>query len=155
MIKRIRRQDMNREVSGVNLYLKSFPGATVDHMKHYIEPTISTNPDGIILHCGTNNLRNEEPVDIANKIIDLAMTSKRRVRDVAISSLVIRNDSEELEAKRQEVNTILERALRDLPLHFINHDNIEEKHLDKWGLHLNFSGTNMMAGNFIDFLNET
>ena len=155
MIKRIRRQDMNREISGVNLYLKSFPGATVDHMRHYIEPTISTNPDGIILHCGTNNLRNEEPVDIANKIIDLAMTSKRRVRDVAISSLVIRSDSEELDAKRQKVNAILERALRDLPLHFINHDNIEEKHLDKWGLHLNFSGTNMMAGNFIDFLNET
>ena len=56
MIKRIRKQDMNREINGANLYLKSFPGATVDHMKHYIELTISTNPDGIILHCGTNSL---------------------------------------------------------------------------------------------------
>ena len=138
MIKRIRRQDMNREISSVNLYLKSFPRATVNHMKHYIEPTISTNPDGIILHCETNSLRSEEPVDIANKIIDLAMTAKRKVGDVALSSLVIRSDSEELEAKRQEVNTILERALRDLPLHFINHENIVGKHLDKWGLHLNF-----------------
>ena len=83
------------------------------------------------------------------------MTAKRRVSDVAISILITRRDSEELEAKRQEVNTILERALRDLPIYFINHDNIEEKHLDKWGLHLNFSGTNMMASNFIDFINGT
>ena len=155
MIKRIRKQDMNREINDANLYLKSLPGATVNHMKHYIEPTISTNPDGIILHCGTNSLRSKDPVDIANKIINLAMTAKRRVSDVAVSSLITRRDSEELEAKRQEVNTILERALRDSPIYFINHDNIEEKHLDKWGLHFNFSSTNMMAGNFIDFINGT
>eukprot|EP00112_Aurelia_sp_Birch-Aquarium-sp1_P018843 Seg4563.1 transcript_id=Seg4563.1/GoldUCD/mRNA.D3Y31 product="AP-1 complex subunit mu-1" protein_id=Seg4563.1/GoldUCD/D3Y31 len=93
MIKRIRRQDMSREVSGVNLYLKSFPGAIVDHMKHYMEPTISTNPDGIILHCGTNNLRNEEPADTANKIIDLAMTAKRRLHTiVGVSGNVLKSE---------------------------------------------------------------
>ena len=133
---------MSREISGVNLYLKSFPGITVDHMKHYIEPAISTNPDGSIIYCGngTNNPRSEDPVDIANKIIYLALTAKRRVNDVAMSSLVIRGDSEELEAKRHGVNTILKGALRDLPSYFINHNNIEEKHLDKWRLHFNFSG---------------
>ena len=36
---------------------------------------------------------------------------------------------------------------------FIEHDNILDNHLDKWGLHLNFHGINILTANLIDFIN--
>ena len=36
---------------------KQFSGATTDDMKSYIQPTISNDPECIVLHCGTKDLR--------------------------------------------------------------------------------------------------
>ena len=36
---------------------KQFSGATTDDMKSYIKATISNDPKCIVLHCGTNDLR--------------------------------------------------------------------------------------------------
>ena len=36
---------------------KQFSGATTDDMKSYIQPTISNDPECIVLHCGANDLR--------------------------------------------------------------------------------------------------
>ena len=36
----------------------------------------------------------------------------------------------------------------------IENDNINERHLDRWGLHLNTAGTAILTGNFIQFLSD-
>ena len=48
--------------------VKSIPGATTKGMKHHIKGCLEDNSlDSIILHVGTNNLKNKESVeDIAN-----------------------------------------------------------------------------------------
>ena len=57
--------------------VKSFPGATTQDMKDYIKPTIARKPDMVILHTGTNDLKsNQNPLDIANKIINLVKNIK-------------------------------------------------------------------------------
>ena len=126
MAKKIRRQDINAEVSHAKTSIKTFPGATIDQMKSYIKPAIDDKPDGIIILCGTNNLRSESLEETANKLIDLATETKKKLRDVAVSSIIKRTDS---------------------------HDNIESRHLDKWELHLNFQGNIVLTGNLINFLN--
>ena len=105
-------------------FVKTFGGATVDHMHSYMEPSLNMNPDGLIILCGTNNLRRERPDVTANKIINLAVTAKRRVKYVAVSSIILRKDSEELDGKREEVNILVERELRKLGIGFIKQDNI-------------------------------
>ena len=80
------------------------------------------------------------------------MDLSERVGSIAVSELVVRTDSIDLERKRMKVNQILERKLEDLNMDFIKHDNIERHHLDKWGLHLNFRGTNILASNYMDYL---
>ena len=75
-----------------------------------------SNPEGVIIHCGTNNLRNESPESVANKIVDLAMETKKRTQHVAVSSLALRTDSKELDAKRAKVNMLLESYLDRLPV---------------------------------------
>ena len=47
---------------------KQFSGATTDDMKSYIQPTISNDPECIVLHCGTNNLKqNTSAVEMGRK----------------------------------------------------------------------------------------
>ena len=48
MIRKIRRQDINREAAQVKTSIKTFPGATIEQMKSYIRPTIEEDPDGVI-----------------------------------------------------------------------------------------------------------
>ena len=44
--------------------VKSIPGATTKGMKHHIKGCLEDNsPDSIILHVGTDNLKNKESVE--------------------------------------------------------------------------------------------
>lgn len=45
MRKKVRKQDVNREAPHVRIHIKTFPGATLDHMQSYIEPTLQSKPD--------------------------------------------------------------------------------------------------------------
>ncbi len=56
-VKKIRRQEINAAAS----HAKTFPGATIDQMSYYTQPSIDDNPDGIILVCGTNKLKIRDP----------------------------------------------------------------------------------------------
>ena len=38
---------------------KYFSGASTSDMKSYLLPTKSSNPENIVLHCGTNDLKKE------------------------------------------------------------------------------------------------
>jgi hypothetical protein len=59
--------------NGVNhkIAIKTFPGAGIDDMVHYVKPTLSTRPDEIILHIGTNDLKNKSPDMLAQSVVNL------------------------------------------------------------------------------------
>ena len=53
-----------------NYYVvKPFPGATVEDMEDFIKPITRKSPDKLILHIGTNDLRNCEPKIIADSLL--------------------------------------------------------------------------------------
>ena len=51
-----------------NVRCQAFSGATCSDMEHYINPIIAKKPNHVILHCGTNDLMDSNPEDIAEKI---------------------------------------------------------------------------------------
>ena len=155
MLSKVRRQDLTREVPKYRINIKTFRGARVEHMYSYMEPTIEMGVDGVIILCGTNNLRDESPEVVAKKIVKLAMHASNRVEQVAVSSIVRRTDSIELDQKRKELNFLLKQLLEQCKIDYIDQDNISTNDLDRWGLHVNYSGNNILTGNFIDFLNNT
>ena len=108
ILKGIRKQEINRSVTKYYTVVKTFSGATVEDMQSYAVPTLNKCPDGIIIHCGTNNLRNDQPEEIANKIINVAVKAKKSVQRVAISSILPSGDSDLMESKRVQVNALLE-----------------------------------------------
>ena len=66
----------------------------------------------------------------------------------------MRRDSVMLDQKRVLVNIQLQRELSDFGINYINQDNIQEHHLDNWGLDLNSYGRKALTGNLVDFLRE-
>ena len=151
MIKSLNRRAINQAIRSHDVHLKTFGGAKIEDMRDYVVPTLRTKPETLILHCGTNNLKNENEERIANKIIALAVDIKKNVPNVAVSGIVFRADSQ-MEHKIRRVNYLVEVGVKEYDIAFISQDNIEAGHLDKWGLHLNFYGTNVLAGNFVNFV---
>ena len=134
---------------GDKIHVKSFSGATVDDMTHYIKPSLAYKPDLFIIHGGSNDLRSEKtPNEIAEEIMNLVMNTKTPDNEIMVSGLVFRKDY--LNAKGQEVNNILIDKCTTENIYFINNSNISELDLNGSGLHLNFRGTNRLANNFLD-----
>ena len=89
--------------------------------------------------------------------MSLAIEAKRRIKHVAVSSLIARGDSDIMEEKRNHVNQILERSLVAYDICFIKHNNIDIDWRDclwKDGIHLSDHGSAKFTGNFIRFLND-
>ncbi|XP_048577070.1 uncharacterized protein LOC125559126 [Nematostella vectensis] len=90
-----------RELSDASkrVTVKSFSGATVEDMHDYVKPILKKNPDTLVLHIGTNDLRNSEPQEVANAITDLARkieTEATHEVNIAVSGLTTRSDSSDL-----------------------------------------------------------
>ena len=114
-------------------------------MNHYILATRrKDHPNVILLHIGSNDINNEKKdrintgkltgdiINIGKSCIDLG------VKEVVISSILPKKNI----------------ALRMNGFGFISNDNISRTHLWKDGIHLEDLGTNILAGNFVDFLNR-
>ena len=140
--------------SGLNnkdkVYVKSFSGATTNHMKSYSIPSKEYKNDLIILHSGTNDLRStKQPMDIATEIIQLALEMKTENNEVMVSGIVPRRDK--LNGKGLEVNKCLISLCSVNNFHFINNANINTAtHLNISGLHLNFKGTYTIGTNIVN-----
>ena len=65
-------KEYNRELKNGHAYRKQFPGASSQEMAHYCIPTLKKDsPDTVIVHTGTNDLRNKEVEEIIKNIMDI------------------------------------------------------------------------------------
>ena len=133
---------------------RSFSGAKVSCMYDHVKPTIREfNPNHIILHVGTNELKSSKTASqISRSVIDLALSLKSEANAVTISLIVPRKDN--LNNKAQEVNSRLINMCGERDIAFIDHtDTIDtERHLNESKVHLNKSGTIEFAKNVFEFL---
>ena len=92
IVKDIKAHKLKRSLSiKEKIYVKSFSGATVNDMVDYARPTIRKEPDLIVLHVGSNDLRsNKTANNIASDVVKLALEMKSEKNDIMISSLVFR-----------------------------------------------------------------
>ena len=95
---------MRKALPNERIFIKSFPGSTIECMHDYIKPSLKY--EQIIIHVGTNDLRREkEPNKITEEIVQLALNIKTDENDVLISAIRPRND--ELNEKGMMVNDVL------------------------------------------------
>lgn len=135
------------------IYSHAFSGAKIDQMHHFANAFMPLDPNLVILHVGTNNLRESTSAEnIANDIVKLASSLKNDNNDIMVSSIIDRKDN--VREKARQVNNFLKIKCDELNLPYIKHDNItSDTHLKPKGVHLNKTGTSLLASNFITWIN--
>ena len=128
--------------------VKPILGATTKGMKHHVKGCLEDNsPDSIKLLVETNNLKNKESVeDIANDIMDLAVSIRNEKTNVFVSGLTVRNDR--LNDEGKNVNSLLKRKCDKEKICFIDNTYINVGMLNNSGLHLNELGTTRLHNDF-------
>ena len=148
IIRDIKQHRIRKNLPGNKIFIKSFSGATTECLNRYVKPSLRYQPDLIIIHGGSNDLRSEKTSrQIAEEISKLAGSVKSDENDVIISGIVRRND--DLHTKGLQVNDFVKLFCSDNNIGFLDNSCIESKHLTSSGLHLNYSGTVALANNFI------
>ena len=110
-------------------------------MKHYLQPSLQLEPSEIILHAGTNDLRDSSPRAVAEKLVDLGnlVSSSSPRTKVTISALTQRFDDESL-GKKTECNKIIKSFCNQNGWVIVQHPNIDLCCVNSQKLHLNRKG---------------
>jgi hypothetical protein len=108
MIKYVNPSKLRKSINQ-NVLVKTFPGAKVSDMLHYVKPTLKQAPDYLVLHVGTNDLKQSFPRQISTSIANLGQEIQKSVHTtkLIISEVIIRNDYPQISAKVKEVNSKL------------------------------------------------
>ena len=128
MVKGLRNKQMTQD-SGERVSIQAFSGCTVDHMKYYAIPQALKNPDEIIIHVGTNDIKESSvsSQDIAKGIADIAnqIGSRNPSIKVTVSEIIMRGKrGSDLNRKVNETNRLLRQICRQNRWSLINHDDI-------------------------------
>ncbi|CAB4023654.1 Scavenger receptor cysteine-rich type 1 M130 [Paramuricea clavata] len=143
------RQHSITKATNTKVQVKCFPGAKLSDMKHYSIPSLAIDPKHVILHCGTNDLQKKNPQEITKEtgeLCDLILANCPNT-DITVSSILTRKDNQG--NKIAEVNDQLRLLCLEKNLKFLLHANIDNKCLNRSGLHLNKLGDSILAKNII------
>ena len=116
-------------------------------MRNHVILTKDQNPDVIILHYGTNDLRKTESVNsIASnilRILEIAASLSTDSNAVIVSCLTPKMD------QSFRLNEVLKSGTSSRNIGFVDHSNIDGKsHLNRSNIHLNRKGSAILARNF-------
>ena len=136
-----------------NVMVKTFSGANVHDMKHYIKPTMEKKPDYLILHAGTNDLKYSTSKEISLSISMLGQEIDKNSPEtkLIISEVIPRFDDPSYMPKIEDLNVRLKQVCANNNWGIITHRNIAAKQLNPDGPHLNKQGSTKLAGNFIEY----
>ena len=135
----------------------TFHGATIEDMQDFVKPLLRRKPDRVILHVGTNNVKNDSSKRIKTKIAELVdnIRQEQPTVKIALSAIVHRADEKSLNESIDRVNHAMDSFCKQSGMDFICHDNISEDCLSSGGLHLNRKGVFNFATNFRKYLNSS
>ena len=123
--------------------VRSFPGATIDDMYHYLVPLLKKKTDNIIIHCGTNKGNRDK----AEEIVDSLLKLKTCILQSLPASRVIfpvRNDN----VWKNDTLRVVRSYLNEINVVCICNENITVDCLGKSKLHLNDKGIARLAMNY-------
>ena len=98
-------------------------------MDDYKKPSVRDKPDHFIIHVGTNDLNSEmSPKQIAESIVDLAMSLRTESNNVSVSNIILRTNNSLLNQKGCEVNSHLKDLCEERNLYLIDNTKKFRQH---------------------------
>ena len=150
-------QGRKLSMSDKHVPVKSFSGARISDMDDYLKPLLRKEPDSVILHVGTDNIRDESSLSVAEGIINMASQVQQDFPStrLAISPLLPRSDNLELNDKIKEANKILNSLCSSRGLTLLHMTNIDLTCLNRRGVHLNRKRSALLTNCYADFLRSS
>ena len=137
--------------------VKSFSGSKTEDMADYLKPLMRKTPDEIIVHVGTNDVKDDTKSAevVAAGILNLGNQIKDKLPNtkVSFSSLIVRKDKTSVLNEINNINVILKRVCDQKNWTYVDHNNIDYSCLNRGGLHLNRKGSSLVSKNFSQYLN--
>ena len=129
------------------LKVRTFPDVTMSDMKHFTVPLLNKKPDKVIVHACTNDVPHSTPNEMFKNTKELRLLIQKMVPSakIIISSPVLCVDKANLDMNNKKFISLLNSTDWDC----IHHENIEESHLNEYGLHINRTGSINLAKNLI------
>ena len=95
-------------------------------MHYYVKPTLTYAPDYLIMHVGTNDLKQSSSHQISMSIANLGQEINKKFPKMKaiISELITRNDDPQINTKVGQVNTKLSQVCINNDWGHISHKNI-------------------------------
>lgn len=142
--------------SNNHVVVKPFPGATITDMEDFIKPIIRKEPEDMILHIGTNDVKKLTPRCLAEGITNLAIQIQQESPNtgITISGILPRNDNLHLEGKINETNRSMEAICKQHKWNFVNCKTIDKTCLNSRGLHLNRKGSSVLTNFYSELISN-
>ena len=135
--------------------VKSIAGSRIEDMEDYLKPLLRKAPNEVLLHVGTNNVKDSESSQkIAESISKLGGQIKKNSPNtkVAISTIIVRKDKTTIRNKIKDINDILKNICDQNAWTFIDNRNVDLSCLNRRGIHLNRKGSSLVTKNFLNHL---
>ena len=116
-------------------------------MKFFIVPHLKKKPDNAIIHVGTNNAPHSSSYEMFHEIQSLRNFIFKYLPSARITILtpVLRVDK----ANANDINKAFTELVKESDLDYISHENVKESNIDEYGLHINRTGSSILAKNLI------
>ena len=134
----INENGINKLSQNNNTKIKCHRGASSEDIINYINPVIRKKPDVVIMY--------------SKMILILVKISTSPTTRILVSKLIVRKDNAALSKKVDEVNKRLDTICQQHNVNMITNENIKVSHPSAKKLHLNKSGSCLLARNFVDFI---
>ena len=128
--------------------VRTFPGATVNDLTLFAVPLLKKKPDKVIVHhVGTNDAPHFTPDEMFRNMKKLRLLIQKMVPSakIIILSPVLRVDKANSDINNKKFIDFLNFTDWDC----IHHKNIDETHLNEYGLHINRTRYINLAKNLI------
>ncbi len=137
-----------------------YRGRKSNEIKEHVKQHLATEKtDSVIVVGGGNDLSSSRsPETVAETLVNIGvdcMNAGVPVEKIRISSILPREDAHQ-QGKRKKINDLLQQECKKRNFMFIANSNIVfSRHIRRDGVHLNKVGTEKLANNFLDVLNNS
>jgi hypothetical protein len=158
MLQRVRKWEFNRHLDNGYARIKCYPGDSPRYLHHNVIPHLmEETPDTLVIHGGTNSLRDGDstPEKIATDVLSIGETARHfGVKHVVVTGLIRRRDGgEKTEQRRRQVNSILcEQSILSNFI-YVSNDNVVLNDICRDNVHMEETGTIKVANNIINAVN--
>ena len=127
---------------------RSIGGLKLQQVENFIDSEFKHKLDEVIIHCGTNNVENDDKEEILRNFKTLSDSFSRDTK-LTFSGIIHGADKPYLNEKLTRLTHQFKNSASSKD---INNNNKQFRHLNRGGLHINVAGQKQLAMNFISLI---